>query len=205
MEEECADHQQCEMEALTAIYADGIDGQVFSYHRDGSGHISGTIAVEVDHDKEEMKEEEEWAKVQYLPPIQLHFTLPGTYPLVDAPRISLECCWLSSKALEEAQRRMEDEIWPVERGMCVLDSYISSLRYGGPLLPSLEILSKAKDEVAAYDARRRQEVFAMQTFTCAVCLEQQSGVHCVELPGCLHVHCKECLRGYWTLLIDEGN
>ncbi|KAJ2742162.1 hypothetical protein GGI20_004684 [Coemansia sp. BCRC 34301] len=189
MELECADQQQCEMEALSAIY--NTDETVVSYSTNSDGVISGTVEVEVDASA--------IASVKYLPPIQLGFTLPATYPLADAPRITLACSWLTDDALRGAQKRM-DEIWQVEHGMCVLDSYVDSLRHG--LGPDGIIVSST---VVAYDKMRRREAFAMQTFTCMICMEPQAGRHCVELESCSHVHCTRCLGDYWAMLISEGS
>ncbi|KAJ2824369.1 hypothetical protein FBU31_004014 [Coemansia sp. 'formosensis'] len=213
MEDECADYQHCEMEALAAIYADTSEF-TFTTAKD-SRLLSGSIAVEVDTTVSESLVSMvatgtdpgggiEWFKVRYLPPIELRFTLPGLYPLVDAPRISLSCCWLSAEALECIESRMA-EIWQVEQGMCVLDSYINSLRYDlTTMAGAIQIDVKAIEEIAAYDARRRRGLFEMQTYTCIICMESQSGRHCVEL-GCAHVHCAQCLGGYWGMLVDEGS
>ncbi|KAJ2459513.1 hypothetical protein GGF42_001420 [Coemansia sp. RSA 2424] len=225
MEVECADQQQCEMEALAAIYATAAvtddnddDNKAFAYTTDSDGLVCGSVAVDVDASVCEALissaartdatsgDAIDWGKLKYLPPIQLRFTLPVTYPLVDAPRISLSCSWLSAETLEAVQCWM-DEVWLVERGMCVLDSYINRLRYD--LVSSatsirIVLTSATEHEVTAYNARRQREAFEMQTYTCMICLEPQSGKHCVEL-SCSHVHCTQCLRGYWAMLIDEGS
>ncbi|KAJ2417569.1 hypothetical protein H4218_004866 [Coemansia sp. IMI 209128] len=190
MEDECADYQQCEMEALAAIYA---DTPAFTFT--DTKPISGSIAVEVD-----TSDATDSAQPKYLPPIYLHFVLPALYPLVDAPRISLECSWLSAESLAMIEKQL-GEIWRVEGGMCVLDSYANHLRHE---LGSFTIGVSSLPEVTAYNERRVEEVFGMQTFLCMICMERQSGRHCVEL-GCTHVHCVQCLREYWGMLIDEGS
>ncbi|KAJ2492840.1 hypothetical protein IWW37_001138 [Coemansia sp. RSA 2050] len=202
MEDECADYQQCEMEALGAIYA---DAKAFMFT--GTKPISGSIAIEVDTSVSETlvsaastSDTVDWAQLKYLPPINLRFVLPALYPLVDAPQITLECSWVSVEALGSIKDRLS-EIWSVERGMCVLDSYANYLRYE---LGVFSIRTEALAEVAAYNGRRREEVFGMQTFLCMICMEWQSGRHCVEL-GCTHVHCVQCLRDYWGMLVDEGS
>ncbi|KAJ2884561.1 hypothetical protein H4R27_002019 [Coemansia aciculifera] len=212
MEDECADYQACEMSALAAIYA---DNSVFAYTMDKDSRLfSGSIAVEVDTSVCEAlvntamrigasDEAVDWGNLKYLPPIQLRFSLPALYPLVDAPQISLSCCWLSAEALESIAGRMS-EIWHIEHGMCVLDSYINMLRYDLLTMDTIRIDTGAVQEVVAYNAGRRHELFEMQTFTCLICMEPQSGKHCVEL-ACSHVHCVQCLRGYWGMLIDEGS
>ncbi|KAJ2427978.1 hypothetical protein GGF41_001510 [Coemansia sp. RSA 2531] len=212
MEDECADYQQCEMSAFAAIYADSSE---FAYTTDKDSRLSsGSIAVEVDTSVCESLvnaatrvdsgiEAIDWSSVKYLLPIQLSFSLPALYPLVDAPQISLSCCWLSAEALECIAGRMT-EIWRIEQGMCVLDSYVNMLRYDLLTMDTIKIDTAAVQEVVAYNASRRHELFELQTFTCLICMEQQSGKHCVEL-ACSHVHCVECLRGYWSMLIDEGS
>ncbi|KAJ2006499.1 hypothetical protein GGI04_000876 [Coemansia thaxteri] len=218
---DCADQQQCEMDALAAIYACSSDGlydeqeQPFAYSVDATtAQFTGRVDIEVDAAVCEALisaanndgGSNDRSKLVFLPPIQLRFELPTLYPLDEAPRISLTCCWLTAEALETILKRM-DAIWRAEQGMCVLDSYINSIRYDlllpTPGSPQIQINTDSFDTVIAYSAKRRQSLFGLHTYSCMICLEQQSGKHCAEL-SCSHVFCLSCLRAYWEMLVDEG-
>ncbi|KAJ2139152.1 hypothetical protein IW139_000835 [Coemansia sp. RSA 353] len=58
--------------------------------------------------------------------------------------------------------------------------------------------------ILAYGSAKKQLYFESQTHTCPICMEEQSGRHCMQL-SCTHVFCLECLRGYLDVLIREGN
>ena len=52
---------------------------------------------------------------------------------------------------------------------------------------------------------RGEEIFSRGCHYCPVCLLMKPGTECVCLSICEHILCKDCLSGYLTISIQEGN
>ncbi|KAJ1963529.1 hypothetical protein GGI12_002001 [Dipsacomyces acuminosporus] len=214
-EEECFQLQQCEMEALEAIYG-GADG-AFVYELDEeSNRFKGTISIEINDQVAEkfvshVADEQgsiEWKTIKHLPPIQLSFSLPPLYPLKEPPQLSsLQCTWLPADELESTVQKLLDQTWEIESGMTVLDILINSIQY--ELAPSgrlsISIAQGSKKGILDYNGQKLQEEFESNTYSCIICMEEQSGRHCIKLSACSHVYCQRCLGEYLRILIKEGN
>ncbi|KAI7821806.1 RWD domain-containing protein [Kickxella alabastrina] len=206
MNEECFELQQCEMEALTAIYGDGDNNQFAFTVDSGTDQISGTVGIEVDTDSvARLLKDTEGQDIKYLPPIQLQFTLPPAYPLDEAPVITLFCCWLDDQGLGAIKERLS-MMWELERGMGVIHSYIDLLTYD--LSPSETIcvdLHSDRETVLAHNQTGKRRKFEKGIYACAICMEDdQPGKHCMEL-SCGHVFCRHCLAEYLGMIIAEGS
>eukprot|EP00127_Corallochytrium_limacisporum_P005821 Clim_evm2s212 gene=Clim_evmTU2s212 len=65
--------------------------------------------------------------VQHLPPIELSFTLPATYPSSDGPMFSLSCKWISEPALQVLGKRLVG-LWEGQLGSPVLYAWYELLQ-----------------------------------------------------------------------------
>ncbi|KAJ1839795.1 hypothetical protein LPJ73_006638, partial [Coemansia sp. RSA 2703] len=206
-EDECVELQQCEMEALAAIYGSSgseDNNSGFEYSGD-SGPIQGSVDVEVDSSVVQQLTQNMEEKIDYLPPIRMAFTLPPAYPLVDAPDITISCCWLDNQAIDAIRQQLSD-IWQQQQGMGVLHSYIDALKYDlASTVHSISINSEQdRETIMSYDRKQKHKQFEQQTYTCAICIEEQSGRHCIRL-SCGHIFCRACLASYLSILIDDGS
>ncbi|KAJ1720247.1 hypothetical protein LPJ53_005098 [Coemansia erecta] len=207
-EDECAELQQCEMEALAAIYGgsdDSDSGFEYSSSDHSSGPVRGSIDVDVDGSVVQQLTQEVDEDIGHLPPINMAFTLPPAYPLKDAPDIVISCCWLDAQAIDAVGRQLSD-IWQQQQGMGVLHSYIDALKYD--LASAVHSISIGSDQdretIMSYDQKQKRRQFELQSYTCAICIEEQSGKHCIRL-SCGHVFCRSCLASYLSILIDDGS
>ncbi|KAJ2724445.1 hypothetical protein GGI07_001957 [Coemansia sp. Benny D115] len=201
---ECRELQLSEMEALAAIYG---ETNQFDYTEDAeTRQLSGHIDIEVDSDAAQKllaAADNQGTAAKHLPPIHLRFTLPPRYPLDEAPRIDIDCCWLDHDGRHAVDDQLAD-IWELGRGMGVLHSYADYLEYGLQPTDRIRVSSMADAEIAKHERRRELREFQLQTHSCGICMEKQSGKHCMRLT-CAHVFCRACLQGYLTMLVEEGN
>lgn len=56
-----------------------------------------------------------------------------------------------------------------------------------------------------HDKTRAEVIFRTTLYTCQVCFAEKLGVLCMRFPGCDHVFCKDCMKGFFEVLITEGN
>ncbi|KAI9502448.1 hypothetical protein BX070DRAFT_14158 [Coemansia spiralis] len=214
---ECLELQLSEMEALSVIYGDNDNVSTssfkFKHTISTSGRISGSLSIYLDNAecRQLLKKDgtPSWMRnMRFLPPITMEFELPQKYPLEEAPKTDISCCWLSLECAESIISSVFGNVWEIGQGMSVLNSYVEAVRYNLAALPWVSIdIQKAelfKDYITKHNKTKLKEQFQAQTYMCMVCMEAQSGFHCIQLE-CSHVHCKQCLGGYLGLLIKEGN
>ena len=56
-----------------------------------------------------------------------------------------------------------------------------------------------------YDKQARQIEFDKSLFECKVCFCNKMGSQCINFYNCDHVYCKDCMRDYFIVQIQEGN
>ena len=56
-----------------------------------------------------------------------------------------------------------------------------------------------------FDAEQVEVKFMSTLFECQVCFMEKVGKLCMKFLGCDHVYCKECMQGFFEVLIKEGN
>lgn len=69
-----------------------------------------------------------------------------------------------------------------------------------PLDPSLLLCS-----LTDYNGQKKQEVFQQQWLHCQVCLSSKLGSQFLVFFGCGHYFCKECMRSFFRIQIEEGS
>lgn len=67
---------------------------------------------------------------------------------------------------------------------------------------SIDLLVPALIE---YNKQEELKHFEKSVFQCLVCFVDKFGLLCVRFVGCGHVYCKECMRDYFTVQIQDGN
>ncbi|CAL8081291.1 unnamed protein product [Orchesella dallaii] len=66
-------------------------------------------------------------KVEYMPPLMLHFTMPKDYPSKAKPNFTLSCTWLHRAALTILCQKL-DELWEENKGMGILFTWANFLQ-----------------------------------------------------------------------------
>ncbi|XP_076045038.1 E3 ubiquitin-protein ligase RNF14-like [Oratosquilla oratoria] len=200
-------------------------------------------------------------KVEHLPPLYLHFSLPSDYPSHSSPEFTLSCKWLSRTQLSKLCSEL-DAIWEEYKGSVVLFMWAQCLKDNTLMLLDIEDtldLEKVKPHVAVihkqtrvdtvestdthenmkcqdngvkndftndldkrtvqdlapdanllrilkeYDSEMTRQVFASKMFECKVCFGDKLGSQCIQFWPCSHVYCKDCMKSYFEVQINEGN
>lgn len=132
-------------------------------------------------------------KVRYLPPCRLRINEGGA-------GVALDCAWLplghSQRVLEHCAR--------LEEVYDVIDHIITSSRraFDMPLVQLDDALSPL---LRHHDAVERRREFDRRSYACEICLDFRPGADCLEVPGCGHLFCRDCLRDMFALHIREGD
>ncbi|KAJ1945008.1 hypothetical protein FBU59_002438 [Linderina macrospora] len=193
--EECSELRRYELEALEAVYAEDC---TVDYE-----HSSGTVSIELSEDVCEAVTKDSIGKaIHHLPPLQLRFVLPDLYPLQQPPGIELICDWLTPESLADITQFLSTT-WCETDGAGVLDIIINTIRYDLST-SQLQVRQESLDKIISFDKLKEKDAFESHTYPCMICMEKQSGKHCIKL-SCSHIHCRQCLTGYLGMLIDEGS
>ena len=59
--------------------------------------------------------------------------------------------------------------------------------------------------ILEYDREQRLCVFKQTVYTCQVCFAEKLGDECLQFDGCGHVYCKDCMRAYFNVQIQDGS
>lgn len=71
--------------------------------------------------------EPSYAKIKYLPPIELHLTLPKNYPSKSPPDFLIRCQWLEKRQLSLLCKKM-DQIWDENKNSEVIYTYLDFIK-----------------------------------------------------------------------------
>lgn len=171
--------------------------------------------------------------LKYLPPIVLNFQLPKDYPSVSPPQFTLSCKWLNRKQLSELCHKLDD-IWEENKPCVVVFLWTCFLQDESydflGLSDTLDITQghgvERKDSTGTYDPRAIQDIgsqnrllpalldydkqarkleFDKTLFQCKVCFNNKTGSQCMSFYDCDHVYCKDCMKDYFMVQIQEGN
>jgi E3 ubiquitin-protein ligase RNF14 len=150
----------------------------------------------------------------YLPPIQLHLTLPDGYPNDKPPTVQLTTFpkWLPATTLEQLQEQAA-VLWEEYGHVQVIFAYIDHLQqtaesgfdfaFNGEGI--LDIDQDLKISLLDFDIRTKRQKFEQETFDCGICLEPKKGSSCYRLQKCGHVFCVDCLQDFYVNAISEGD
>lgn len=148
-------------------------------------------------------------KVRFLSPLKFKFNLPRGYPTDSPPLIDLKCSVLKQEKIEELEQLLL-QLWKDYKDRVVF-SLIDHLQeqsqsFVDELLPSVIKVSNFEEynDILAFDVYAKEEYFSNQTFTCDICQVVHRGVNCTQFDKCSHVFCNECLEGYFTSSIVQG-
>ncbi|KAI8850379.1 hypothetical protein BC829DRAFT_488742 [Chytridium lagenaria] len=129
--------------------------------------------------------------VQHVPPVMIRFRLPPGYPLTCGPSISLECGWMSPRRLARLRKRLLG-MWRKEEGEVVM--------YG--------MCDFVKEEMTGFlklvEMAPVAKLFDQSLVTCGICFDDMKGALCLCFNACRHSYCRECLKDYFSLMIQEG-
>ncbi|KAI9102663.1 hypothetical protein DFS34DRAFT_591293 [Phlyctochytrium arcticum] len=166
--------------------------------------------------------------VRFLPPITLAFHFPVTYPSRSAPDLSIACRWLTARQRTLLHSRLTAQ-WEAEKDVCLYlfaeetvafmmqvvqqtdetqtsDSTQAIIKLEVPPATNpTPYLNRMTDYLLTTDTRLIHAEFESTVYTCGVCFETRLGTACFRFGGCGHVFCRECVRGYFTILITEGS
>ncbi|KAL5012716.1 hypothetical protein ScPMuIL_011267 [Solemya velum] len=192
------------------------------------------IHMDLNRNKEDnmSKKDSDLHMIKYLPEIVLNFQLPSDYPSCHSPHFTLSCKWLNRQELSSLCRKL-DKIWHENEQNVILFMWFSFLseetfdflKLKSPLQLS-NVISHRKEKSLAYDKRgiqdiasqdcllpaildfdkqAREQEFNRTIFCCKVCFNEKIGARCLNFSGCDHVYCKECMKDYFRIQIDDGN
>lgn len=108
------EEQENELLVLESIYDTSVFG-VKKLGRCPEGHFLAHVEVpkpfHVLVPRVNAPDEMQEILLEHLPPVQLDFELPSSYPSERAPKICLSCPWLTLKELEKLCRALDDCWW----------------------------------------------------------------------------------------------
>lgn len=180
-----------------------------------------------------LSQDEQLYNIKFLPPVTLNFVLPQDYPSKKPPNFTLSCKWLNRKQLTSLCCKL-DSIWEENTGFVVLFMWTSFLQeelfdylnLKSPLELGKVISKTRRDSDLKLDPRAVQEIssqdqllpvlldynkqerirqFERNSYMCKVCFSEKAGIHCICFEDCGHVFCKDCMRDYFSVQIQEGN
>ena len=141
-----------------------------------------------------------WLSDEYIEQLSgnLHDKLKGT-PLNDNGVLWDLCEWFRSGEFLRSMKLFTPEGLRYVNSHYIsmlMKEYFISLCHPAPslLLPILR----------QHDALVNSVVFERQTYDCSICITSIKGKRAILL-SCSHVFCQECLVGFWTLLVTEGD
>lgn len=186
-----------ELQSLLAIYGEAcidIDS------------VSGSLVVPIN---------EQWdvscgslsQSVDHLPSLQVTFSLPEDYPMLEPPTITLSC-WILNNDQIKNMKKLIFNIWDGYRDQ-VLFSCIDYLQQqlqenlATFLVRPLVLTPEVYHKTIAFNQQAIQDEFDCSSFDCEICQESFSGAGCSQFT-CSHVFCNNCLRDYFKGLITLG-
>ncbi|KIJ51150.1 hypothetical protein M422DRAFT_776474 [Sphaerobolus stellatus SS14] len=230
--ETCKELQDEEWQALKAIYPELIPAELENTPSPDASislsigiHFPLAIATSIgsssqarptsEHSSHDLEQE---LNLTYLPPLQIAFSFPATYPIESPPtiiEIISDYNWLPSECIEPLKRTLL-EMW--DEGL-VLSLWVDYIQGGEEMLSSLGLLSSEggsksirlphspnlSHTLSSYNTRALKSHFHSSTHSCPICLTRLPGTQCLQLTPCNHVACKACLQSFWGSCIKEGN
>ncbi|KEI39815.1 uncharacterized protein L969DRAFT_86399 [Mixia osmundae IAM 14324] len=207
----CKEAQDDELLALEAIHEHGVS---VSRRHDGPTEVTLSIEIQFDEPidinlKGKGKAQDVVVRLQFLSPLTLVIVLPAAYPDQCAPIISnIDSPWSLGRDQSVWHDKLKHDLNELWQGDVCLDLFMDYTRDLVMQPSQLEVWADDLNELhailAAHDAKRRAAVFSGTSFACGICLEDRKGKGCVQLTGCSHVFCFECLAGYFRALIAQG-
>ena len=148
-----------------------------------------------------------------LPPLEIKLVLPPGYPYDVPPNVQINTtpAWLPSAKLEQLIGQVP-LLWTSAGQAQVVYDFIVFLEQeieSGFHLPMkdgvYELDSSFRLSLLDFSARAEKAHFDKQTFSCGVCISPKKGSACYRMRRCGHVFCKECIEGFYTSCITEGD
>lgn len=106
-------------------------------------------------------------------------------------------------AMTDPESEAYDEYAPV---MMLVLSYLTD-DSAAILFTKQEILCESQlefDKFTQVYAQMTYDEMALNNFDCSICMETKKGDKMIKLP-CQHVLCIECIKSYYTAMIEQGN
>ena len=57
----------------------------------------------------------------------------------------------------------------------------------------------------SYNQSEETRLFQTSFINCSVCFNEKFGDSCIQFPNCKHVFCKQCMKEYFTVQINDGS
>lgn len=190
------DERTLELDALSAIYSELVI----------TGPHSGSLSIDVNLPHPisiQPPGKSENVEIKHLPPVLFTFELPPGYPYKSSPLITLEAAWIAREECQAKHIPTLIQLWE-ETHEPVIYTMIDWITANG-------FENFVTDEVGRTDfalllthnAHSLQQEFERKSFLCQICQYHKKGAVCTQL-GCSHVYCTECLKAYYTALIEQG-
>ncbi|KAI5966980.1 uncharacterized protein KGF55_000389 [Candida pseudojiufengensis] len=148
--------------------------------------------------------------INHLPPITFNFSISDGYPFHSPPSFDIKSKSLSDGKINKLKNQLF-QIWDENKDRVLYESimYIQeqvqdSLNEILPQEFNFEDFEKF-NEFLVFDKKEKQKEFEARTFTCEICQIENKGLTCTIFEECKHVFCNECLTGFFTSIINEGD
>mmetsp|Transcript_80244 Transcript_80244/g.227229 ORF Transcript_80244/g.227229 Transcript_80244/m.227229 type:complete len:680 (-) Transcript_80244:79-2118(-) len=162
--------------------------------------------------------------VKHLPPLTLQVSLPPEYPAEALPNFHIACIWLTADEIARLCAEM-DRLAEEMPGQPIVFVWAEMLRAEtGEILgikdavtlavsadtPDIRAVAECVDpraaimEIMLHDQRTELGVWRQQSHRCDVCFSEKPGTDFVQLGGCGHAFCKECIGEMARLFVGEG-
>ncbi|KAJ9051371.1 hypothetical protein DSO57_1005080 [Entomophthora muscae] len=169
--------------------------------------------------------------LNHLPPVFLAFSLPEEYPDI-LPKFQVSCPWLEEAQLDATKNRLVS-LWEAEQSeiIFIFVDYLQNqmlpdlgmsetinLKQTTINMPSGACASFMNDTfplvritdfnlgvfLTTWDSFISQKEFDQLPHSCGICFDVKKGKHSIYLKKCHHVYCRDCLSGFFKMLIREG-
>ncbi|KAI5952751.1 hypothetical protein KGF54_003618 [Candida jiufengensis] len=149
-------------------------------------------------------------EIHSLPPINLKFKLPNGYPHEVPPSITISS---SSLSIDNATKLKSSliQLWDDIKDTVIFNfiDHIQDIVQNSldELLPSTIDVEDYEEfnTILKLDSKSKTDEFNSQTYTCEICQTENKGLVCTKFEECNHVFCNECLTGFFTSTIQEGD
>lgn len=146
-------------------------------------------------------------RLEHLPPINIRFEIPETYPDVMPPTITLHSLFMPSSFMERLRVDVL-EITATRRDFILFDiiNHVEETVQNLRTLTGDAIIVEDQtvfDRLVAHDLMERRKQFENTTFLCQICQQDYKGRCCFRFE-CEHIFCNACLNDYFAKSIRSG-
>lgn len=219
-----SENQRDELDALTSILDEAT--LEITEKTTTTDLIRGTLIIEITLPDEFFIEyhTNQRRRIEYLPPVYLHFTLPLDYPSKSAPSFQLECIWMTDTQIEILSENLNN-LWSENIHEPIIFLWYSSLssqaldwlnqttkldlteNFPSTIIDASSTQLTSTQVAATIHNNEREKkliLLSRSIVTCPICVDEVYGSDCFSCYTCSSTACKPCIRSYLETIINEG-